>query len=64
MGTRVVDRYGLPFETVEVRKRIGFLGGDHLPVDSGGEVTAPSFSSTRELVYSLQGFDDEEMKKK
>ena len=28
MPTRVVDRYGEPFETVELRRRIGFMGGD------------------------------------
>ena len=42
MATTVLDRYGKPFATNEVRKRIGFLGGDYLPVDSGGECHAPS----------------------
>lgn len=33
MSTRVVDRYGRPFPTEEVRPRMGFLGGDALPTD-------------------------------
>jgi hypothetical protein len=41
VSTRIVDRYGEPYPTNDVRRRLGFLGGDHLPVDSGGECYAP-----------------------
>jgi len=53
MPTTVLDRYGKPFATNEVRKRIGFLGGDYLPVDSGGECHAPSVER-RETAFARE----------
>lgn len=63
MPTRVVDRYGVPYPTEDVRKRIGFLGGDHLPVDSGGEVTAPAYPPPVEPRYARLDFDAEEARR-
>lgn len=63
MPTRIVDRYGLPYPTNEVRVRLGFLGGDHLPVDSGGEVTAPAYPSPVEPRYVRADIDAEEARR-
>ena len=38
MGTRIVNRCGEPYETREVRARMGFLR-DELPADSGEPCT-------------------------
>ena len=46
MATKVVNRYGEPFQTRDVRRRMGFLGGDELDAESSEppSFTQPSFS--------------------
>ena len=42
MGTRIVDAHGEPFPTVEVRRRMGFMGGDLIEEhDTASSVTPP-----------------------
>lgn len=60
MGTRIVDRHGEPYPTREVRRRMGFLGGDHLDSDSGGgaSIGEPRAEKMDRLRETSEGEDD------
>lgn len=42
MGTRIIDRFGKPFPTEEIRRRMGFMGGDALRADDSEPPTLGS----------------------
>jgi len=53
MGTRIVDRHGEPFDSVERRRRMGFLGGDLIADhDTASSVTPP------ERTYMIETTND------
>lgn len=43
----ILDRWGEPIPTRVVRKRMGFIGGDHLP-DDDMQNEPPTFSAARD----------------
>lgn len=66
MATRVVDRYGRAYDTREVRRRMGFMGGDELDAEGGEPPTwdAPGHFEIPELRLTGDGFNDEPLAKR
>ena len=59
MGTRVVDVHGQPFDTVERRRRMGFLGGDLIvDHDTASSVTPSERTYTVEPALDAQPLPD------
>jgi hypothetical protein len=61
MATKIVDRTGRPFPTQELRRRMGFLGGDLLASQASEPPTLANVPDREARPRTLGGTEDETM---